>query len=90
MRGLHRTHRTPEGLVDSRAFRLEDAAYRAEVQREGDPLNAIPGATFDSLEEAWHGAEGRLMNRFPHDCLMMGCGSKRELGAVSVPAIERA
>lgn len=75
MRGLYRTHRTPTGLVDSRAFRLETAAYRAEVQRQGDPLNAVPGATFESLEEAWRGAEHRLLNHFPHDCAQMGCGS---------------
>ena len=73
MISLHRLHRTPQGLVACRAFQLEHAAYRAEVQREGDPLTLIPGATFESLEEAWESAEQRIMHHFPHDCAEMGC-----------------
>jgi hypothetical protein len=86
MRGLFRVHRTPQGLVDCRAFRLEHAAYRAEVQRHGDPLSAVPGATFESLEEAWESAERRLMNYFPHDCTEMGCSAPPLLGTESPTA----
>jgi hypothetical protein len=86
MIGRHRVHRTPQGLVDCRAFRLEHAAYRAEVQRHGDPLTAVPGATFESLEEAWESAERRVMNHFPHDCAEMGCAEAPGLDTESPTA----
>ena len=86
MIGLHRLHRTPQGLVDCRAFRLERAAYRAEVQRQGDPLTLVPGATFESLEEAWESAERRVMHQFPHDCTEMGCSAAPRLSTDSSTA----
>lgn len=71
MQRLRRVHRTPQGNVETRAFRLEDHAWRAEVQRDGDPITAVPGTTCASLEDAWRVAEHLVQRHFPHDC--RGC-----------------
>ncbi len=73
MSGYSRIHVTPEGLVHSRAFRVEHRSYRAEVQREGEPLKATSGVTCETLEEAWDWSEQVVHFRYPHDCREMDC-----------------
>jgi len=80
MRGLFRIHITPHGEVAARAFRLEDSVFRAEVQREGDPLAAVRGVSLPSLEEAWQHAEATVVSLFPHDCGAMHCGAALQRG----------
>jgi hypothetical protein len=78
MRGHRRLHRTTAGIVVSRAFQLEGATFRSEIQREGQALALAPGAVHGTLREAWRWAEGVVQNRYPHDCREMGCGDIEE------------
>jgi hypothetical protein len=72
--GRRRLHRTPHGAVDSRAFRLERDTFRAEIQREGEPLAVAPSAVHGTLHDAWQWAECVVQSRYPHDCEAMQCG----------------
>jgi len=54
--------------------------FRAEVQREGDPLAAVRGVSLPSLEEAWQHAEATVVSLFPHDCGAMHCGAALQRG----------
>ena len=72
--GRRRLHRTSLGLVNSRAFQLERDTFRAEIQREGEPLAAAPSAVHGTLQDAWQWAEEVVQARYPHDCKAMNCG----------------
>ena len=73
--GRHRIHRTPLGVIASRAFQLERDTFRAEIQRDGEPLPAAPGAIHGTLHAAWEWAESIVQTRYPHDCEAMQCGN---------------
>jgi hypothetical protein len=64
--------------VATRAFRLEEATFRIEVQRAGDSLAAVPGATLPSLDAAWQHAESIAISLFPHDCRSTRCGEPQQ------------
>lgn len=72
--GRRRLHRTSHGVVDSRAFQLERDTFRAEIQREGEPLAVAPSAVHGTLQDAWQWAERVVQARYPHDCEAMRCG----------------
>jgi hypothetical protein len=72
--GHRRLHRTSLGVVDSRAFQLERDTFRAEIQREGEPLAGAPSAVHGTLQDAWQWAERVVQTRYPHDCEAMHCG----------------
>jgi len=72
--GHRRLHRTSLGVVDSRAFQLERDTFRAEIQREGEPLAGAPSAVHATLQDAWQWAERVVQTRYPHDCEAMHCG----------------
>jgi hypothetical protein len=78
MHGRRRLHHTSLGLVDSRAFQLERVTFRAEVQREGEPLAVAPATIHPTLEDAWHWAESSVQSRYPHDCDEMGCNEGQQ------------
>ena len=80
MSGHRRLHRTPRGVIDSRAFQLERDTFRAEIQREGEPLSAAPSATHKTLRDAWQWAERSVQSRYPHDCEEMCCEDIQRAG----------
>jgi hypothetical protein len=71
--GHRRLHRTSLGVVDSRAFQMERDTFRAEIQREGEPLAVAPSAVHGTLHDAWQWAEAVVQTRYPHDCEEMRC-----------------
>jgi hypothetical protein len=71
--GHRRLHRTSLGVVDSRAFQMERDMFRAEIQREGEPLAVAPSAVHGTLHDAWQWAEDVVQTRYPHDCEEMHC-----------------
>jgi hypothetical protein len=77
MTGRRRLHRTPRGIIDSRAFQLERDTFRAEIQREGEPLAVGPGTVHTTLRDAWIWAERSVQNQYPHNCDEMSCGHIR-------------
>jgi hypothetical protein len=78
MVGRRRLHRTALGVVESRAFQLERATFRSEIQREGQALRAAPGAIHQTLHDAWRWAEHVVQDHYPHDCDEMCCGEVEE------------
>ena len=76
--GRRRLHRTSLGVVDSRAFQLERDTFRAEIQREGEPLAVAPHAVHGTLRDAWQWAERVVQTRYPHDCEAMNCGHMQQ------------
>jgi hypothetical protein len=60
-------------MVHSRAFRIEHHTFRAEVQREGEPLASTSGVLCETLEDAWRWSEQVVHVRYPHDCREMDC-----------------
>ena len=77
MVGHRRLHRTARGIIDSRAFQLERDTFRAEIQREGEPLTGAPSAIHTTLRDAWRWAERSVQSQYPHDCDEMCCGDIR-------------
>ena len=73
MSGHRRLHRTPCGVIVSRAFRLEHETFRAEIQREGEPLAVAASAIHKTLRDAWLWAERSVQAQSPHDCDEMQC-----------------
>jgi len=71
--GHRRLHRTSGGIIDSRAFQIEHDTFRAEIQREGEPLAFAPSTTHKTLHDAWRWAEGLVQIRYPHNCDEMCC-----------------
>jgi hypothetical protein len=78
MPGHRRIHRTALGVVVSRAFQLERATFRSEIQREGQTLAASPSAIHGTFDDAWRWAERVVQSAYPHDCRQMGCGEVEE------------